>query len=656
VTAFLAKLPPTLVLAVLVGTFLVLRKHTSGVRVRLWTAAWALIFVHFFVQAFETHTGLIEQLIESVDLAALELSGIVFVVSLTRAGEDRFRRLLLLAALGAPAVFHAFASTLDWHAHRVLALAVTLVAISAAAGALFDIERPGSFQFTLALLILATGLWAVKRQLAGSPDFAVNAILTGAFALSGMLFWRRYLRRSPGVLIVASGFLAWGAVFPAATAFAHYLPQWQINPEIWNVPKFLVAFGMVLTLIEEKSRIIESARERERAENLLLSRLSQISSRLLTEREPIALVGEIVTAVTEASSFCEAALLLVAERNSVHLAGSSGLSSTEQAALLERSATWLLEGVNVPSGASDFAPVSFAVSHGEHEVVVPLVSYRGSHLGWLWLSRPKSVRSSANSEVVKLEILAADLAVAIENSRLHHRLVRSEKLAALGQLVAGVAHELNNPLTGIMGYAELLGEEPHEEKTSKRIQKLANEARRMQRIVEGLLRFARQSNPAVCSADLEAALRDVVHLREYHLRKSGIQVDVHVEPDLPAIAVGEDELKQVLLNLLNNAVDAVEESAQRAIRVSASHQQGRVVFEIEDSGPGFAELGRALDPFYTTKPVGKGTGLGLSICYGIMQECGGEISLANQQPYGASVKLEFPLAVGQPLGSELLPA
>lgn len=247
--------------------------------------------------------------------------------------------------------------------------------------------------------------------------------------------------------------------------------------------------------------------------------------------------------------------------------------------------------------------------------------------------------------MVKLEVLASDLAVTIENTRLHHQLVRAEKLAALGQLVAGVAHELNNPLTGIIGYSELLVEEVQGEKIVKRLQKLGHEAHRMKRIVDGLLRFARQNNPAARAADFQAALRDVVQLREYHLRKLGIAVESQIDPELPPIAIGEDELKQVLLNLLNNSIDAVEDSAQRSIRIRASRHQDTVVIQFEDSGPGFADLNRAFDPFFTTKPVGKGTGLGLSICYGIAQECGGEIVLSNQQPYGARVVLELPVAV-----------
>ena len=115
-SALLDKLPTILVLAVLVGIFLSLRKHTTSPRVRLWACAWALILLHFSVQPFETHTGVIENILESIDLAALELSGVVFVISLSRAGEDRLRRILLFSVLAVPVAFHAFAVTFNWHA------------------------------------------------------------------------------------------------------------------------------------------------------------------------------------------------------------------------------------------------------------------------------------------------------------------------------------------------------------------------------------------------------------------------------------------------------------------------------------------------------------------------------------------------------------
>ena len=507
-TALLDKLPTILVLGFLVGIFLSLRKHAPSARVRLWTCAWALILLHFSVQVFETHTGALEKILESVDLAALELSGIVFVISLTRAGEDRLRRIVLFSVLAVPVVFHAFAITFDWHATWVLAGSLAVMALGGAGYAVLETSHPDAFDFTAAAIVLAAGFWGFRTQLAGSPDFAVNAILTLSFATCGILYWRRYQRRSPGVIAVAGGFLCWGAVFPVATAVDHYLPHLQVNPEIWNVPKLFVAFGMVLALIEEKSLIIERAHEREHGENRLLSRLSQISSRLLAGKDPAALCQEIAAAITDASSFPQAALLLVAEGSSLQLAGSSGLGPSELDEFQDRTASWKVGTIKELCSPSErVGNNSFHVAGTQNEIFIPLVSWRGSHLGCLWLGGMRAGTWDGDSEIAKLEMLASDLAVTIENSRLHRRLVQSEKLAALGQLVAGVAHELNNPLTGIMGYAELLGEEVREENANKRVQKLGNEARRMKRIVDGLLRFARQNNAACRSAELGSPLR-----------------------------------------------------------------------------------------------------------------------------------------------------
>ncbi len=177
----------------------------------------------------------------------------------------------------------------------------------------------------------------------------------------------------------------------------------------------------------------------------------------------------------------------------------------------------------------------------------------------------------------------------------------------------------------------------------------------MKRIVDGLLRFGRQNNSRARLSVVNAALRDVLDLREYDLRKHSIHLDVHVEPTLPPVKIGEDELKQILLNILNNSIDAVWESPQKEIAIRAAVRSERVVIEFQDSGPGFTDKVRAFDPFYTTKPVGKGTGLGLSICYGIVQECGGEITLANKIPNGASVVVEVPVAIAEsPLDSTAL--
>ncbi len=666
--SLLDKLPTILVLFVLVGIFLSLRKHAPSARIRLWTYAWALIFLHFFIQAFETHTGTLENILESIDIGSLELSGVVFAVSMTLAVEDRRKRLIMLAVLAVPTAFHAVAAVFDWHFYGLMALVLGMIFFGGAAFALRTFPHTKPYAVGIAVILAITGIWAMHDQLHGSADLGINAILTLSFALCGVLYWKRFPRRSPGVITVTGGFVAWGAVFPAGALLAQYAPKLQVNPELWNVPKFFVAFGMILALIEDKSGVIERSNERERSANRLLLQLSQITSRLLAGSDPADLCGEITAAVTGATSFPRAALFLARDDRSLRLGGCTGFSAAEKLRFEERSKAWTIEKVKdlckqgTQLGNNSFLIRSTGDDAGahatgegvtatEHEVLVPLVSWRGSHLGCLCLGAAPTTEETAvneTAEIMKLEVLASDLAVTIENSRLHHQLVRSEKLAALGQLVAGVAHELNNPLTGIMGYADLLSEEVEGQKAAKRVEKLGAEARRMKRIVDGLLRFARQNNPAARAADFETALHDVIQLREFHIRKLGIKMDVHVAPDLPRISIGEDELKQVLLNILNNAIDAVEESAQRSIFISATRQGDRVFIRFDDSGPGFSDLNRAFDPFFTTKPVGKGTGLGLSICYGIIQEAGGEIVLNNKQPFGASISLEFPATVVEP--------
>ena len=182
----------------------------------------------------------------------------------------------------------------------------------------------------------------------------------------------------------------------------------------------------------------------------------------------------------------------------------NGFSSAESEELEERARNLTIEQLKgLCDKENQLGNNSYRMAHRENEVLVPLISWRGSYVGCLFLSGTELGESPDVSEMVKLEVLASDLAVTIENTRLHHQLVRAEKLAALGQLVAGVAHELNNPLTGIIGYSELLAEEVQGEKVVKRLQKLGHEAHRMKRIVDGLLRFARQNNPAARAADFD---------------------------------------------------------------------------------------------------------------------------------------------------------
>jgi signal transduction histidine kinase len=220
-------------------------------------------------------------------------------------------------------------------------------------------------------------------------------------------------------------------------------------------------------------------------------------------------------------------------------------------------------------------------------------------------------------------------------------LVQKERLAGIGQLVAGVAHELNNPLTAVMGYSDLLTEEATDN-ARKRLEKLGTEVRRMKRILENLASFAQPRGGKRTWIDTEKLVRDCLLLFEYQFRKCGATVHLNFAPDVPRIVGNEGELKQVFVNLFTNCARALEQAQEKIVHIEARLQEGKVVLRVSDSGPGFVDLDRAFDPFYTTMPVGQGTGLGLSVCYGTIQEHDGRIFAQNLHPTGAAVTIELP--------------
>ena len=220
------------------------------------------------------------------------------------------------------------------------------------------------------------------------------------------------------------------------------------------------------------------------------------------------------------------------------------------------------------------------------------------------------------------------------------QLLQSEKMSAVGQLVSGVAHELNNPLTAILGYAQLLESEGMGDRGRDYVAKLQRQAQRSQRLVQNLLSFARRRKPSKALVDPRQIVEDTLALRDYDLRLNNIAVECNFEPEIPGIIGDAHQLEQVFLNIINNAVDAMlEVGRQGKLWVGVASDAERVIVEFRDSGPGMKDPTRVFDPFYTTKPLGKGTGLGLSICYGILKEHGGEIVAANHPEGGACFQI-----------------
>ena len=226
--------------------------------------------------------------------------------------------------------------------------------------------------------------------------------------------------------------------------------------------------------------------------------------------------------------------------------------------------------------------------------------------------------------------------------RTQEQLLQSEKMSAVGQLISGVAHELNNPLTAILGYAQMLEGAGLDHRSADYVRKLFKQAQRTHRIVQNLLSFARQRKPQKQEVDLRKVLEESLTLREYDLKVNNVTLEREIPEDVPSVVADPHQLEQVFLNIINNALDAiVEGSGSGLLKVRVFRKDAFVCVEFDDSGPGFKDPGRIFDPFYTTKSVGKGTGLGLSICYGIVKEHGGEIVARNREEGGATIEVRL---------------
>jgi len=234
--------------------------------------------------------------------------------------------------------------------------------------------------------------------------------------------------------------------------------------------------------------------------------------------------------------------------------------------------------------------------------------------------------------------------------KLEQQIIQSERLAAMGQMIGGFAHELNNPLTSIMGMTELLRDAETSETTQKQLTILHQQARRAAEIVQNLMYFARPPAPGRSPVNLTELIERTLHLQAYPLRKSNITVDFLPEATLPAIMADPNQLMQVFLNLILNAEQAIRESRDKGtIRIRAGRRPDSVWITFQDDGPGIEPdiLPHIFDPFFTTKRPGRGTGLGLSICKTVLREHGGNIEASAGPGGGAVFTITIPLAASE---------
>lgn len=266
------------------------------------------------------------------------------------------------------------------------------------------------------------------------------------------------------------------------------------------------------------------------------------------------------------------------------------------------------------------------------------------------------------SDMSLLSAFANQAAVAIQNSsyfeqiqddlksirKLKDELIQSEKMSAIGQLVSGVAHELNNPMGVVVGYAELLKDETADNKLSAYSAKILEAAQRASGIVRNLLTFSRKQPHELESADLNGVVKSVIDIMAHQLKLGRLEVRLDLESGLSNVRGNRQELQQVVLNLLTNAMQAMEGRPDPILQIRTENRGNRVLVTVSDNGPGVPEdiRSKIFEPFFTTKPVGRGTGLGLSICYGIINDLRGTISLESSPGNGAEFVIDLPADSG----------
>jgi PAS domain S-box-containing protein len=394
--------------------------------------------------------------------------------------------------------------------------------------------------------------------------------------------------------------------------------------------------------------VFEGVRVETGGELDLLDRADEVGRQLSSAIETLQLLDEVMRSRLELENTFDSIwhLVVVTDRHGRIVQVNEAFANRvgkSRATLLEQPVTdsvgpelaaWLGEheaGVRAESESASTREIVDPVLKGAFMVTLTdLIDHDRQRIGTVLVARDLTPQS-------KLET---------EREELRRRLTQSEKLVALGQFVAGIAHELNNPLQGVLGHLELLRVTGALPKTlRKEMQTIYREADRAAKIVRNLLVFAGSRRLVRRAVSLPTILQKVIALRSEACRAAGIEVVRHYGQKLPRVQSDPLLIHQVFLNILMNAEQAIAATGRPGrIEVTASRSGGRVITTVRDTGGGIPEeaLSRIFEPFYTTKEVGKGTGLGLAIAYGIVQEHGGQILVANHPDGGAMFTVDLP--------------
>jgi signal transduction histidine kinase len=420
-------------------------------------------------------------------------------------------------------------------------------------------------------------------------------------------------------------------------------PHWPVLAGIGGVAGALWLLGFRMHLLAGK-------RHRERRREEELEAYARLDVRLSTEGDVIGLARRVSRLMADKSAFGRTAMLVRDAGGRLSVTASAGMDDSTVQLLNGWGAGVAGErdGLGARLGARSFA-VMLGKMPAEvgyrRAVVTPMWTTAGHMLGTLVVGADglMGVRRSALAKALEpLEALAFKVERSMENSALAERLVRAEKLAGLGLMAGGMAHALNNPLTAVLGFAELIADTTSEKRMKEDAMIIVREALRIRQMVETLLEFWRPAAQGEELVDVTGLARELAGACAEKLESRGVRLVVQAGDEAVSVRGNRKRLRLMMEHLLNNAAqvlgagNAAKEGEEQVIRVLVSADAAMVHLIVSDTGPGFSVPGRVFE-------LGEGTGLGLSVCYRIVHEHGGEISAFNLHPHGAAVAVELPV-------------
>ncbi len=672
-TADLYRAPTLILLFVLVAVFGALwlqRRSLPPLRMRageattarqrqlMWLAGWMFAAIQLEMEVFgRAQTGLWL----AVSRVTLELASLMFLGSMAPQYLSRKPRILYVVAFALPLMLFTVLVSFDT-APGPLARALLLVfwAGTLLVAVRWSLERhllPVWLSLLLVALAGGGAIWLILGQQYG----AVVALVQGSTMLiTALLFALAFRRLTAGVVFTVGGLASWSVAL-MVEPFMGAASAPVVLIRILNLMKVVAAVGMIVLVMEDEIALNRATQLRDRRARLEMEKYTEVFLGAVPSEEESGQYDQLCETIAGASRFRQAAVLVRGTEGRFRVCGRAGIDGALAEALdaLGRRTTdekvrevvkanfykqeighlVLLDLTRLMEPGDELLQMNFREAHA--------LAVRGRDrelLGTLLLAGLREPDQPLLTEdVLPLELLVARVGAAREQQVLLRRLLQAERLAGLGQLAGGVAHELNNPLTVVTGYAELMADDEGVNRDQALV--ILNEARRMKQIIDSLIRFRRAAPVNREAVSIDSLLRDVERLARQDLESAQVNLQIRLPAHLPNVQADVDQLRQVFWQIIRNAIGSMEASREeldRHLIVEAAAAGQRVEVRFSDNGPGFSNAARAFDPFYTTRDQGEGIGLGLSICYSIIREHGGEISAINLHPRGAVVVIELP--------------